>query len=284
MNQTCSSLTASLRQIPDAVFFGQTGKMALNQIFGSLVKGMTGGAETVPVSFLVEKFPNMASLQRLAAKEAAARKKVQAETPPVVPPPPPVETKPVVVADPTPAPTMSSKPTLEGAYEIICKGAERAFRKYSPLQRVMEAEDIAQGYFTHYLEKGFHDKFDPRKGTPFSAWIGLGIRRWCTDQLRSKKLQFEQDGETVFRTISGDQALTEDGATLMDLFSSPSEDPLSDMIVEEAMAALDPRTKSIVQERIQGYTQDEIGDRCGISRSRVAQLVNKAKGVLSKVL
>ena len=132
------------------------------------------------------------------------------------------------------------KPSLEDAYKAIRKAAEKAFRKYSPLQRQMEEEDVANGYFLHYMERGYHQKFDPAKRVPLSAWVGMGIRNWCIDHLRDGNFQFSQEGETVFRTISGDD--TDLGESYGDSLLSrtaDSREPYEEVEIEDLLETLD---------------------------------------------
>ena len=261
------NLTATLAQVPDNVLMTTKGNLDLNGLLAHLI--LSAGPKTAEDAVqALNGLGKVTSLYRIANFEAAKRRKLAKEIPPPV-----VET----VSVPT--------PSIEETYVVVQKAAERAIRKYSPLQRTMEASDLANGYMAHYLEKGYDKKFDPSKGTPLSAWVGRGLRNWCIDLLRSRDFQFQQekDGESVFRTISGDQTLTEEGASLLSMIST-EDDPLSTMVVEEAMSAMDDRTRSIVQSRMTGYTQAEIGEREGISRSRVAQLITKAQVVVRKVL
>jgi RNA polymerase sigma factor (sigma-70 family) len=60
-----------------------------------------------------------------------------------------------------------------------------------------------------------------------------------------------------------------------DWFDSDFE--MENVEVGEFLDRLDGRTKTIVQLRMQGYTQPEIGERLGISGSRVCQILTSLK-------
>ena len=176
-------------------------------------------------------------------------------------------------------------------YRVIRKGAEKALNKYSPLKRDHEVGDIANGYFLHFIEKGFDQKFDPDKGVPFGAWVGLGLSRWCIDKLRSKRFQFIPPGESepVFRVISGDQPLPhlEEKMTLLDLHARTqltTDDPLGRMIVEEALETLDTHSRKTVEYRMSDYNMKEIAQLLGVSRNSVSKTLAKVREALSDMV
>lgn len=173
-------------------------------------------------------------------------------------------------------------PTLEEVYEIIREGAEKTLNKFSPLKRDYDAEDVAHAYFADYVEKGFHDSFDPSRGVPISAWVGLGLRRWAIDRLKNRSFQFPQGDQMVFRTISGDQGAHPFLETVA--ASSASTDPLSALIVEEAMAKLRERERRAVEHRMEHFNIPEVAYLMGLSKSQVFRSLKKARKRLAGAL
>lgn len=185
------------------------------------------------------------------------------------------------------SPQKASAPSLEEVYQIIQAGAEKTLNKYSPLKREHEVLDVANAYFADYVEKGFHEKFDPKRGIPLSAWVGLGLKRWAVDRLRDKRFQFQQGDETVFRTISGDQ-VGESNLSILQVVSesvaSKGASPLSEMIVEEALSTLDPTAQQAVRYRMENYNMREIAELMHTTRSRVSRTLEKVREELAYIL
>ena len=75
--ETIKSLTRLLREIPDSIFFDDSGKIQFNRIFAAVLehRGLVdAGGDMRAVALWGEDAPNLSSFQRSVAKEAASRK------------------------------------------------------------------------------------------------------------------------------------------------------------------------------------------------------------------
>lgn len=135
-----------------------------------------------------------------------------------------------------------------------------------------------------------HDHFDPSKGVAFTTYSSFWVRRAITSALKKKGLihipNQKQNEGLKFEYLSVDKD-ERNGKKLLDL---PAEGPSSEEAVDKkkrartiqrALSILSDRDRRIMRMRFwEGRTLMEIGDRIGLSRERIRQIIDTSLHLL----
>jgi RNA polymerase sigma-70 factor (ECF subfamily) len=133
------------------------------------------------------------------------------------------------------------------------------------------SEDIGQDVFLEVYKS--LPKFDPEKGTPFSAWLYISARNRCISELRKRgrieNIPFED------YHITTDAEETAEGA----LIGHEKRRALS-----ASLEQLPEPFRTTILKSLQGASLNDIADQCGISQATVKTRLFRAKEKLKQLM
>lgn len=143
-----------------------------------------------------------------------------------------------------------------------------AFQKKKSLPRFVDVEDLKSAAYLGLVEAA--TRFDPTVGVAFSTFAYPRIFGAIHDFLRSQGWLKRCD---LTPMISLDSPSSEDGCFLRDMIEDKREDETEECF-EVITLNLDDQAKSVLRHYfIDEYSMKEVGDKFGISESRISQLI-----------
>lgn len=123
--------------------------------------------------------------------------------------------------------------------------------------------------------------FDSSKGVKFNTYAVWAIRSEILNSFRKKRIISAYSLDETCKLDSGDEVSY---ANVIADSKRFEEDVLADMRYEEIMNLLSERERKIVSLRVDGKTQNEIANICGISQAHVSRIVKSAYKKCKKIL
>ncbi len=153
-----------------------------------------------------------------------------------------------------------------------------AYQKKKTLPRFVDVEDLKSAAYLGLVEAA--SRFDPRKGVAFSTFAYPRIFGAIHDYLREQGWIRKGDLTPV---ISLDCSIKDkDGCYLKDTIESKNENDTEECF-EVISVNLDDYSKNILRYYfIEDYSMKEVGDKIGLSESRVSQLIKNYKSEIKK--
>ena len=151
---------------------------------------------------------------------------------------------------------------------------------------VYEYEDLIQVGFVGLCLAAIG--YQPEGGVSFSTYASTCIRKQI---LRHNQIWSRKKRDLSMECYSLDERLRSAtdtfGVTHKDLlFSSQSveDEAMADALMDAVMSLSSERQRDVLLQHINGYTLSEIGDRMGVTRARVGQILTDARRNVRKVV
>ena len=147
-----------------------------------------------------------------------------------------------------------------------------AFTKKKTLPRHVDVEELQSAAYMGLCEAA--NRFDEARGVTFSTFAYPRIVGAIVDYLREQSWGKRNDPKTAF---SLDVSLAEDGIPLKDMIVSKLDANTEEML-EVVSRDLDGYAENVMRcYFIDECSMKEVGERFGVSESRICQLITKYK-------
>ena len=132
-------------------------------------------------------------------------------------------------------------------------------------------EDIGQEVFLSVYQS--LPRFDPKRGTPFSAWLFIAARNRCFSEMRKRRNKFFIPIEDA-PDISVPERPPEDLLILKEQSEA----------IEEALEKLPAHYRNTILKNLEGIPLEEIAFRDGVSPGTVKSRLFRARQQIKKTL
>lgn len=166
--------------------------------------------------------------------------------------------------------TKTQRELAESAFRLAMFLAMQAQRRYGAILEHQEYIDAAiDGLITATRV------YDKGKGR-FPSYAGIKIK-W--EILRAVKAKIERRNKAAICSLDTE---SEQGGTLMDTIAERETDTTLALAVRDALRRVSPRSRKILEMRMDGHTLEEIGESMGTTKEWARQSLRKAEREMRK--
>lgn len=173
---------------------------------------------------------------------------------------------------------------IREAYEAIEKVAQHFIRTTSHLSREYSVEDLTQEVYTHFLEKGFFEKFN-QNITSFKYFVARAAKNHIIDIVRKGV----DDSYSLDVQLVGKEG--NETTTKKDMVEGHLVDQYSALLLQQMVNSCpdtrispnyDLTWRRLLVYIMEGWTPSELHEVIGISSGRISQLKNELMDMLQK--